>query len=74
MLYVDRIEEGQVVCQDEDERVLVLSPEQLDAPVHEGDCLVSAGDGRFRVDEAATQARRKRLAKRYRSLFERQTK
>ena len=74
MLYVDRIEEGKIVCEDEDGSIVVLSDGMPDRPVHEGDCLVSAEDGQYRVDEAATAARRERLSRRYRELFRNHTR
>lgn len=74
MLYVDRIEEELVVCQDEDEHMKVIDLALFDTPVREGDCVVSSGGERFRVDEAATLERRKAMSKRYRSLFSRRKK
>lgn len=73
MLTVDRIEEKKVICQDEDGTVRQLELADFEGAVHEGDCAVSIDGERFRVDAEATQARRKKLAARYRKLFERNT-
>lgn len=70
MLYVDRIEEEIVVCEDEDGRMVCIDMANFDSRVREGDCVVPVGD-RYTVDAQATKARRAAMQKRFGGLFRR---
>ena len=70
MLYVDRIEEEIVVCEDENGRMVCIDMANFDTQVREGDCVVPNGD-RYAVDVQATKARRAAVRKRFGGLFRR---
>ena len=69
-MIVDRLEEGFAVCEKEDGSFVNIPLEQIAGAVREGDLLVSFELGGYRVDEAATKARREEMSKRQRSIFE----
>ncbi len=69
-MIVDRLEEGFAVCEKEDGSFVNIPLEQIAGAVREGDFLVLLKQGEYRVDEAATKARREKMSKRQRSIFE----
>ena len=68
MLYVDRIENGIAVCEDENGRQLRLTQQQLDGNVCEGDVLIQRGE-RYRGSRRLTLERRKQLSSLQNRLF-----
>lgn len=69
-MIVDRLEEGFAVCEKEDGSFVNIPLGQIVGAVREGDLLVSLEKGGYQVDEAATKARREKMSKRQRSIFE----
>lgn len=67
---VDRFEEGFAVCEREDGTTVSVGRDLLPAQAREGDCLMVEGEDSISIDQEATRARRARLARRTRSLFE----
>ena len=70
MIRIDRLEEGIVVCEDQNGNLIYLQRDELPETVREGDCLVPGETG-WIVDEALTRARRQSAAQRFRRLFKR---
>lgn len=66
---IDRLEEGLAVCEQEDGSFIHIPLEQIRGEAREGDILVEEASGLFRVDEAATRARREKMSRRQRRMF-----
>lgn len=66
---IDRIEDGIASLENEEGRMEEYPAEMMPDGTKEGDCLVFSDEG-FEKDEDATRARRERILKLQRSLFE----
>lgn len=67
---VDRIEEGFAVCEDENGKMVNIEKGKLPEGVKEGD-LISIDNGEAVILTEETEERRKKLAEKRRTLFER---
>lgn len=68
MLTIDRIE-GKIVVADNDGEQLMLDISAFDGDVSEGDVIVETSEGRYKVDKAATDKRRKDILNLQNSLW-----
>lgn len=67
---VDRIEEGQALCETERREFCHIALAKIKGEVREGDLLWRDETGAFVVDEKATEARREQVRRLEDSLFE----
>ena len=58
-IIVDRIEGHFIVCEDEKENILELKKDDVIGDVKEGDVLVKGKEGKFCLDKALTEKRKK---------------
>lgn len=63
VLVVDRIENGYVICEGEEQRMFALVKDEAPAGVKEGDCIVIDDEGNLSVDEELTKQRREAAIK-----------
>lgn len=68
MLIVDRIENGQAVCEAEDGSFQTISLSQCNGTVREGDVLRKTESG-YEVDQEQTEKRREKIRRMSRDLF-----
>ena len=60
-IIVDRIEGHIIVCEDEKENILELKKDDVIGDVKEGDVLVKGKEGKFCLDKALTEKRKKEI-------------
>ena len=60
-IIVDRIEGHFIVCEDEKENILELKKDDVIGDVKEGDVLVKGKEGKFCLDKALTEKRKKEI-------------
>ena len=65
---IDRFEEGNAVCEQEDRTMLLISRSQLPSDAKEGDVILYT-DGVYQVDKEATLERTKKIEEKRRKLF-----
>lgn len=65
---VDRIEDGIVTCEDDNENYINIELSLLHDDVKEGD-IIEVCDGNFTVCKEETEERRKKMAKLQKSIF-----
>ena len=65
---IDRFEEGNAVCEQEDRTMLLISRSQLPSDAKEGDVILNT-DGVYQVDKEATLERKKKIEEKRRKLF-----
>ena len=65
---IDRFEEGNAVCEQEDRTMLLISRSQLPSDAKEGDVILYT-DGVYQVDKEATPERKKKIEEKRRKLF-----
>lgn len=68
MLVVDRIENGQAVCETDAGTFVRIPVAECSGTVREGDVLVHTGTG-YRVDDEETQKRREEIIRLSKDLF-----
>ena len=59
-IYVDRVEEGNLVCVDENCRVFTIKRNEVDGDVEEGSVL-KKHKGKFTIDHKATKSSRSKM-------------
>lgn len=69
MLIVDRIEGDIAVCESENDEFLHIPLAQIESGLQEGDLLLFE-NGLYRIDQAATQARKAHMQAKLRGLFQ----
>jgi hypothetical protein len=67
-LIIDRFENGFAICEKQIVEMIDIKTDELPSDAKEGDCLVFDGET-YRVDESATQDRRKIIQKKMDELF-----
>lgn len=70
MIIVDRIEGTTIVCEEDDEQLIIENQQQLREIVHEGDVLIHNDDGTYSVDREMTQKRREYILELQRKLWD----
>ena len=65
---IDRFEEGNAVCEQEDRTMLLISRSQLPSDAKEGDVILYT-DGVYQGDKEATLERKKKIEEKRRKLF-----
>lgn len=65
---VERIEENIALCEDDGGELVKIKLCELPRDIREGDIIVKTKSG-YTADESETQARRKKIAQKQRSLF-----
>ena len=65
---IDRFEEGNAVCEQEDRTMLLISRSLLPSDAKEGDGILYT-DGVYQVDKEATLERKKKIEEKRRKLF-----
>lgn len=65
---IDRFEEGNAVCEQEDRSMVLISRSLLPSAAKEGDVILYL-DGVYQVDKEATLDRRKKTEEKRRKLF-----
>lgn len=65
---IDRFEEGNAVCEQEDRTMLLISRSLLPSDAKEGDVILYT-DGVYQVDKEATLERKKEIEEKRRKLF-----
>ena len=65
---IDRFEEGNAVCEQEDRTMLLISRSQLPSDAKEGDVILYT-DGVYQVDKEATLEQKKKIEEKRRKLF-----
>lgn len=65
---IDRFEEGNAVCEQEDRTMLLISRSQLPSDAKEGDVILYT-DCVYQVDKEATLERKKKIEEKRRKLF-----
>lgn len=70
MIIVDRIEGTTIVCEEDDEQLIIENQQQLREIVHEGDVLIRNDDGTYSVDREMTQKRREYILKLQKRLWD----
>lgn len=68
MLYVDRIENGSIICEDGQGRKLVLAPQELSGEAADGDVLVRR-QGKYVKSQRLTKKRRAEIKAMQDKLF-----
>ncbi len=68
MLYVDRIENGSIICEDGQGRKTVLSPQELSGEAADGDVLVRR-QGKYVKSQRLTEKRRAEIKAMQDKLF-----
>ena len=72
MLIIDRFEGEYAVCEENAEGKFRRIPKVLlPTGVREGDCLIPAPDGEYRIDAAETLRRRAEIKRRLDNLYQR---
>ena len=69
-IIVDRIEGHFIVCEDEKENILELKKDDVIGDVKEGDVLVKGKDGKFCLDKALTEKRKKEIEDLMKGMWE----
>ncbi|GAA0117740.1 DUF3006 domain-containing protein [Clostridium perfringens] len=69
-IIVDRIEGYFIVCEDEKENILELKKDDVIGDVKEGDVLVKGKEGKFCLDKALTEKRRKEIEDLMKGMWE----
>lgn len=65
---IDRFEESNAVCEQEDRTMLLISRSQLPSDAKEGDVILYT-DGVYQVDKEATLEQKKKIEEKRRKLF-----
>ena len=65
---IDRFEEDNAVCEQEDRTMLLISRSLLPSDAKEGDVILYT-DGVYQVDKEATLERKKKIEEKRRKLF-----
>ncbi|BAB80302.1 hypothetical protein [Clostridium perfringens str. 13] len=69
-IIVDRIEGHFIVCEDEKENILELKKDDVIGDVKEGDVLVKGKEGKFCLDKALTEKRKKEIEDLMKGMWE----
>ena len=67
-LYVDRIEDGYAICEDEDLNQYCLSLNDIKLDLNEGDVILKK-DGKFFLDERQKEIRRRKINELQKKVF-----
>lgn len=70
MIIVDRIEGTTIVCEDDDEQLIIENQQELREIPKEGDVLIRNDDGTYSVDREMTQKRREYILQLQRKLWD----
>lgn len=70
MIIVDRIEGTTIVCEDNDEQLIIENQQELREIPKEGDVLIRNDDGTYSVDREMTQKRREYILQLQRKLWD----
>lgn len=66
---IDRFEENEVICEDENRNKVIIKKSLLPPRIHEGDIILEDG-GKFLIDSEETKERKKQMRRRMMDLFE----
>lgn len=66
---IDRIEGEMVVIEVNGDKMQDISKNDIIGSFKEGDVLIKEKDGKYKVDDIATQQRREQIQKKFKALF-----
>ena len=68
-MVIDRIENGIVICEDENGEIIGLELDMFVQPICDGDKVIKNKDGLYEVEQEETKKRKKNIEDRFNNLF-----